>query len=566
MKKKKDSILPTNRVILGYKDVFGKSPEFNRIDILKKVSITDVVVELAGLNYRLKGQKNKVIDTTFTTQKRELFYFCGKNPALHNKYARYIDFKADGREVFIFSRQACLFALEEVIQSNLKVIDGFSMSQSFDSWEAILLYILCVNDEVTKIEDNTPNEPINFETLNPKLLPISELMLVSDPFYIVYRGWNLMIYLESNPETANHITNYFFEKYSISYERFIFELLRMWMANKHETEYFNFYYIVSENDPFRHIFDVLSEKYESDETQKLLNIRKNPFFKIDKKNYILTDITNLLEKAYYQFINDFIFDKLKQEERQLGRLFTMQDYKGIVGSFFEWYVGDKIKYSFTNSKNAIIRTFDQMIINNTGAEIECGDIYIRHENKVIFGEVKAGSLYDKEKYGGNIDAMYKNDRNRFFKNFGVDQLVNNIKNIKANIQTIDPEFSKRKKIRIWPIIVFNEKAFQTPFMSHLFNQRFKELMDGFKCKHFHVYPLTLIHVSDLETMECTLHKKPHLIWNLLTDNFRNPAKFIPPFYNTLDRNNIRANYTRFEHKVKILFDKFGGIKSKVITD
>lgn len=550
--------LPTTKLILGYKDVFNGNFQGDRLTLLAGISKIDIIVEISGLNFRLKGRKSKVIDTNFNTQLKELFYFSGKNDQLYEKYARLIDLTTRGREAFIFSRQSCLYALEELTQSDIPIIEDFKMSDSLNSWESLILYILCVNDEVTKIEENDENEPINFETLNPKLLPIAELMLINDPFYQVHRGWKLMEFLDNNLETHEHLIAYFNEKYGLSYDRFIFEIHRMWMANKSDREHFNFFYFLRENEEFKQLFDVMSEKYESNETFKLLNIRKNPFFNCGNIKYILTDLNNLLDKTYQQFINDFFFDKLKQSSKANGSNFTMQDYKSIIGYFFEDYIRDVLTYSLTNGQGYFIRMFDELKIKgNNNSTIEIGDIYIRDENNIILGEAKSSSMYDAEKYGGNIDAMYKNDRNRFFKNFGVDQLVSNIKNLEDNFKTVDFGLAYRKKIRIWPVIIFNEKAFQTPFMAHVFNARFKELMLDYKSKFVHVYPLTLMHISDLENMEQTLHKKPFLIFDVLTKNFRNPTKFIPPLYSTINGMDIRAEYSRIRIMIKVLFDKFG---------
>jgi hypothetical protein len=549
--------LPSTKLILGYKDIFNGKFEGERLSFLAGISKIDIIAEIAGLNFRLKGRKSKVVDTNFNTQLKELFYFSGNNDQLYHKYASIIDFKTRGRESFIFSRQACLFALEEITQSDLPIIDGFQMSDNLNSWEALILYILCVNDEVTKIEESKEDDPINFETLNPKLLPIAELMLVSDPFYLVHRGWKLMEFLDQHAETHEHLVAYFNERFNITYERFIFEIHRMWMANKSDREDFNFFYFLRDDEKYKRLFEVMSEKYESTETFKLLNIRKHPFFNCGNDKYILTDLNNLLEKTYQQFTNDFFFDKLKQSQKANGSNFTMQDYKSIIGYFFESYVRELIEHSFSNAKGYFIRMFDELKIKKEdNSAIEAGDIYIRNKNNIILGEVKSSSMYDTEKYGGNIDAMYKNDRNKFFKNFGVDQLANNIKAFDENFKTLDLDLVNRKKIRIWPVIVLNEKAFQTPFMAHIFNARFKELMSDFSSKRIHVYPLTLMHISDLENMEYTLNKKPFLIWEILSDNFRNPTRFIPPLYSTINGMDIRAEYSRIREKVKLLFDKF----------
>jgi hypothetical protein len=364
-----------------------------------------------------------------------------------------------------------------------------------------------------------------------------------------------MEYLAAHKATSQLLLSYFEVKYQLPYDHFIFELHRMWMGNKAVEDHLNFYFIVPKLDKFKPLFDVLSGKFDNTQFYKLLNVRKNPFYKREENHYILCDQNILLEKAYYQFINDFWFDHVKGSKRADGKDFSMQDYKSIIGYFFETYVNDKIRYSFARAKNYVIKTFDELKFGNASKEM--GDVYLRQENKVILAEVKSTSLYDNEKYGGNIDALYKNNRQKFFDSFGVDQLVNNIRNLEQNALDIDKGLKDCKKIRVWPLIIFNEKAFQTPMMAQIFNKRFQELLAGYVNKRVHIYPLTLVHVSDLETMESVLHQKPDKIWDLLTSNFTQKINFIPPFYITLNRNQVKANYGRVREKVVPLFDKYG---------
>src|SRR5690606_33572880 len=125
--KVRKTALPTIKLLIGYKNIFGNSADFERLSLLNNISKLDIIVELAGLNFRLKGMKQKVTDLNDQTQLNELFYFCGSNKALFNKYTSLIDFSSNGRESLIFSRQACLFDLEEVIQSDISVKQNFKM-------------------------------------------------------------------------------------------------------------------------------------------------------------------------------------------------------------------------------------------------------------------------------------------------------------------------------------------------------------------------------------------------------------------------------------------------------
>ncbi|WDF77239.1 hypothetical protein PQ469_25465 [Mucilaginibacter sp. KACC 22773] len=545
---------PTTFGILGYHTIFKKDPPKDRTSLIRHLSKDILLLEIAGLNYRLSGGVKRKVDTTWATQERELLWFCGQRPDLFKKYAIIIREATRSPAPYIFSRQACLFAMEEIIQSDIPVIEGFQMS-SPNTWEPFLLYMFSVNSEITKITEGKENEPINFETLSPKLLPLNESMLINDPLFIVFRGFKLMEYLSEHPETAVYLKVYFEQTYQFTYDRFIFEVYSLLMANKAEHEHLQFHYQVPENHPTKYVFDILSERFESNESFKLLSIRKYPFYKRDDFRFILTDQNHLLEKSYYQFINDFWFDFLKGKNKNDGSLFSMQDFKSIIGYFFESYVNTQIRYAMQMLPEGIIRTFDQLKIIKNKQEVELGDIYIRSRNRIFIAEVKSTSIYDNEKYGGNIDALYKNDRNKFFKTFGVDKVCEAIDSLSEEMLKIDTSLENCKKLMVWPAIIVNEKAFQTPFMTMIFNNRFKELLKD-QGKMIHVYPLTLIHISELEQMEHDLHKNPNKLWDLLSANFNQKGDVIPPFYITLNRKYIRYNYSRISETIYKLLGKY----------
>jgi hypothetical protein len=78
------------------------------------------------------------------------------DPALQKHYAKIAEkfTKSKNDYPLIFTRPTCMFALEEIIQSDLPVIEGFSMN-SVDIWNSIFKYILAVNTAITQIkEDN----------------------------------------------------------------------------------------------------------------------------------------------------------------------------------------------------------------------------------------------------------------------------------------------------------------------------------------------------------------------------------------------------------------------------
>jgi hypothetical protein len=319
-------------------------------------------------------------------------------------------------------------------------------------------------------------------------------------------------------------------------QEFIFNILGIHMVNEADNPDFNFHYQVPKGH--EGLFETLSIRTSSSDYSKLIGLRKSPFIKIQDLVYVISDLSFLTEKTYGQFLNDFWFDFIKSNNVN-GKQHTISEYRSFFGYFIEKYLSEFLINSFKNYKHSKLLLFDDLKINTNNGDIEIADVYLRYNNKILLGQVKSGSIYDKEKYGGDTDSLYRNDRNKFFKDFGIDQLVQSIKNMNDFISRIDGKYPKGKSLKIYPCIIVNDKALQTPLMADTFNKRFKELVKEVSIKSMHIYPLTLIHVNDIERIEEKLIKQPSFIWELMSFNFRN-KKFIPPFYNTINKkHNIR---------------------------
>ncbi len=179
--------VPDAQLILGYKEFFNVDPPSRRLDIIEGVCKESLIAEFAGLNHRLKPKVVNYFDTSLETQLKELRYFCRRDDLLR-RYTQTIRLY-NGREKhfpLIFTRQTCLFALEEIIRSDLPVIDNFRMGNA-ERWDSVFKYLLAVNTVITAMDDDHKDELINFETLNPKMLPLNEI-------------WNLLKFHCRNPK------------------------------------------------------------------------------------------------------------------------------------------------------------------------------------------------------------------------------------------------------------------------------------------------------------------------------------------------------------------------------
>lgn len=557
------STIPTAQLVLGYKEYFKVDPPKDRISIIQKICRRNLIVEFSGLNYRLKPNTSKYHDTSLETQKKELQYFCGIDANLHKKYAIIADSYTPNKEdhPLIFIRQTCLFALEEIIQSDLPVIENFNMDR-MEVWDSIFKYILAVNSAITAISAEPEGESVTLEAINPKMLPLNELNINLDPIYTPYRGYRLLEYLSNHELLKDKLVEYFKETYDVTFDYFVYETLGMSFNSTNRNPELRFYYNVPETS--NKLFEQLSRIHKSTELSKLLSLKKYPFYKDKENSYILMDANFLLEKTYNQFINDFWFGVVKDSRMIDGSEFmNIRKYRSIIGYFFETYITEIVKYSFEKAKYYVIKLFEELKINKNTGDIEIADLYVRFNSKIILGQVKSTNIYDKEKYGGSIDTFYNNNRAKFFDTYGLSQLVRSIKQLDDTIPEIDKKFPKGKSIRIFPIIIVNEKGLQTPLMGKIFQDRFIELLGELKSKKVHIYPLSVIHVSDLEIIQDFLNENPNQIWDLLRYHCRNPH-FMPPFYNSIIRSNIRTNYKRSYTIYTSLIQKFHTEQSKTI--
>src|SRR5207249_6132262 len=109
--------------------------------------------------------------------------------------------------------------------------------------------------------------------------------------------------------------------------------------------------------------------------------------------------------------------------------------------------------------------------------------------------------------------------------------------------------------QVFPIIIVSEKALQVSTMNILFRDRFMEMLQEIDITGLTIQPLCIIHVSDLETIQDTLHDKYYLIWDLIRTN-ADIAGFPTAFSHTLIHKNIRPKHKRVLELYQELIPKF----------
>jgi hypothetical protein len=528
---------PKAQLILSYEEFFGVKPIDDRIALIKSIPKRNLLTEILALNYRLKPAKEMNVDSSMETQIRELEYFTAISYK-HKKYYKslylrhVINKPSRIREIYplLFTREGCLYALEEVLNSKefVEADEDFIMAD-VDVWLGILKYLISINDEITKYKNTDEQEDL-LESINSKLISLNESAVEVSAVYTPYRGMKLVEFILQQQHYGTELNDYINYNYSMSPEEFIFKLVHIYIVTQGSEFEFFYYVLEAENS----LFNKLSVRHPNVEIYKLISIRKSPFIKFSEEMFLISDVSFLLEKAYSQLINDFWFDWIKavKDENKNAR-YPISNYKSMIGYFFESYVATIFRESFRNYKYSKLLLFDDLKIKVTTNQIEIADIYLRYGNRILLGQVKSSSIYDDQKFGGDLTSLYRGSRENFYDNFGVNQLIESIECIENLMGRLDTGFPKGHSYILYPVIVVSDKALQTVLMADIFNKRFQELLQSVNVRKVRVRPLTLIHINEMERMERHLLNKPSDIWNILELNFRD-RRFIPSLYNTLN--------------------------------
>lgn len=527
---------PKPQLIIEYKHFFNIEPPENRLDLIKHIPKQFLLYEIAGLNYRLKPYNQLKYDLSLETQVYELAYFCPLDKNLYEHYVQVAEtYTVDSKNYpLIFNRPANLFALEEILNNEgFREEEGF-VSRKVEVWDGIFKYLLSVNTEIVKVE-LLPEEKLTIENVSASLIALNELMIECNPMFTPYRGICLFEYLYNHSLYGDELRNYFEKTLKIDKDKFIYNLLSLSMANKQEERFSEFIYCTSKADKF---LDYLSAtQYKNKDYFKLLTIKKTPFYKDGDTKYVVLDIDFLINKSYEFFVYDFWFDYLKPQRDKKGKeKFNFKHYRSVFGLFFEKYVTEIIEHSFKHLKYPKPLLFEDLKVKVSSGTIEIADIYVRQNKKILVGQVKSGSIYDDEKYSGDINVLYRGDREQFFKDFGVNQTYESIRLILENYEKFDIKLFTCKRLEFYPMIVMDDKVFQTPLLSNLLSIRFEELLNQNNYEPHKIHPLTVVHISDLERIETTLATKDIAIWDMLKSHHKKiKNSFLPPFVETSNK-------------------------------
>lgn len=535
-----------------YKLCFGMSFPDNEINLIKHWDKNILLEYIIKINWRLLPALEVQVDNSMNTQIKLLQNLIIDTNII-KKYVQKLDKYTTSKTDYplIFIREGCLYAIEQIINcENINTVSHFTPTTV--DCENLLKYLLVINEKILEmgketesqmsiILEKSKNHTIQIEDFFAINLPLHERQTNINILWILYRA-NYMINYLMDSNKAKQYSKELFDYMEVTYgcepKYFISFLLLSVASNK---ENINTPYLYNMKSGHQIFFEKLSTFHPNKDTKKLISIKKSPFIKNTELSFFAIDSYLIFEKAYDQLINDFWFDWLK------NRGFDISDYKGVIGYFFEDYINHFFQKIFT-SKYWKYLAFEKLKIKIKKSEIEIADIYLRQNNKIFLAQVKANPIYDKEKFSGNPEGVFKEKKDDFFKAFGVTQVLESIIHLNNYIYRIDNGITLKKQHFIYPCIILNDKSFQTPFVAEIFNNYFQEkLVDikqknpSFNWKKINIKPLVLLHISDIENISGELENNPSKFWELLELNHKGNkrAKGINPFYTDIFSLNIK---------------------------
>lgn len=233
-------------VIIGAREIF---PDFIMPDhiesVVSSISKETILFELAGLNYQLKPKEKIETDSSIETQKNLFEHYCssekllrhylGTMDAIQKKHANKGVF---GKAIF-FNRQACLYGIELLLNSQLEFDEDNRNMSDGDNWENYLLFLSLLNTVVSDVKPNKDSP--DFEELNALMLPLNDISIESDIFYEPIRGFELVKYLINNEEIGGFVERFFVSKYGVDYPNFFKNIVSLYLGEKNSDKKLEFF-------------------------------------------------------------------------------------------------------------------------------------------------------------------------------------------------------------------------------------------------------------------------------------------------------------------------------------
>jgi len=142
------------------------------------------------------------------------------------------------------------------------------------------------------------------------------------------------------------------------------------------------------------------------------------------------------------------------------------------------------------------------------SEIEIADIYIRHKQKIACIEVKSNyiNMIDGYKSVTTVDEFKALNMNKFYKSFGLTQMVDTMKNFHIYKKHLnDKGLNLKRKIHLYPMILVNEPILSSGLFNFPLRQQFEKMLleenITLKSQDHYIWPLVIMNIEEFQELE-----------------------------------------------------------------
>lgn len=517
-------------IILKYSIYYNKPIPENPLGLLVHLPKNEIIVTISKINTLLQPQGYRNNDDS-----RETEIECLKAILLQDEknspieYIKKFQYYANHlsklpNQYSLFTRGTCLYALNEVLQSDYFLTEN-KIQYTFEERIGILDYLLVCNERILKFSNEEPLEKFTeqginfFEFFAFNQIPLNQYNISINSLTKLYKSAFFLKSLMEDDSIKEHLVNYFKDKYGLDdieefFKVFIFSFLKMYDEN------LKIYHLKIDNKQ-KAIIEII-KGFSADiplkninhadiKTLDFLSVKKSPIFSWEPLSsdeftgFVVLDMAFLLEKMDSFFINDFWFDYLKDKSH-----FNRTDWGNFIGSkFFEPLVNDVISHTFKNKKDYTVKMLDDLKITlPRKSEIEIADVYIRHKQKIACIEVKSNyiNMIDGYKSVTTVDEFKALNMNKFYKSFGLTQMVDTMKNFHIYKKYLnDKGLNLKRKIHLYPMILVNEPILSSGLFNFPLRQQFEKMLFEenitLKSQDHYIWPLVIMNIEEFQELE-----------------------------------------------------------------
>jgi len=487
--------------LIGYKEFYSLTYEGDPLNLLKGLKINQAIISLSNLFNKFLNptvlNQEKILN--YDTQIEFINFFIEGTTRLSRRFHEIANsgIYSNKNPPVLFSRYSILYTIE-LLKKNQplgEVYDVVSINR--EQAEGLFKLLLNSNNIVVNELEGEQKEEGNedfIKNLAPRVLIINEINNRQNPLVTMAISIAFFNYFSNHLNLAGHFSHYINQTYQLEVKDFWKTVNVLYSTQINDWDYRKA--LIPKGDSQMRLFKSLSNHKKLDtDTKILLNIRKYPLFEFTENQFKIIDVDLLLDKLFFQLINDFWFDYIK-----IHKVVKANNYFGEVGRFIEKRL---ISIALKKLARPGVNIFHGSDLSYNNYEI-C-DLVIQVGRKVILIEIKGGLFTEDQKFSGELGSLIGENIEDFKKKFGLKQLEKDLPLKLKYLENIIPEIN-RKRHQIFRIAVNLEKAFGTPLMPIFINKFIDQNKETINKSVF--YPIKLTTLYEFERLLIISKEEP----------------------------------------------------------